>query len=315
MTVIGGDMADAMVEAMGAKVMVATSVGPGKEYAYPFLWKTMEALAGKGKCDYLTVFDGVELPPGVPGYRFKMDPAPDDMPKVDRISRVREATRIWFLDHPEYSHLYFHDCDVIPPLDIIPRLLMEPGQIASGLCPLRGWGDIGVPIVSLSLDGREAEMFGVQHLQGDVVAVGMACCLIERSVLERTPFRQGEALGGVSEDFKFCLDAGQNCGAFISLDPSCACWHVDHNGLAGRLTVGEKEFGAVYEDSPAFVNNKFGAWKAGTPRFDLTFAQMAELGPGWTVAEMEPVTLEVRPVAEVINEVFPAGKRSRRRRA
>lgn len=273
--------------------MVGVPVGPNTEHVRGFLIDAVKRLEAQAYC---YVNDGAEW---MKGALITLPPAPKGMGKVDRIARARNEIRKHFLDS-DFTHLYFHDADVIPPADILKRLLALNAPIATGLCPLRNWGQVAIPTMSEAVNGTGETMYGAQHLEGGVLACGMACCLIERSVLERVEFRQGKELGGVSEDFKFCQDAGVS----PVMDDGAICWHVDADGTAGRIVVGEPQRGIVYEGQPHFVSNKYGPWQAGVPRFDLTEDQIALHGPDFTARDFRQLKLETRPAAEVVAGIF-----------
>lgn len=116
-----------------------------------------------------------------------------------------------FLQSEEFSHLLMVDEDGHPPRDIIARLLAMDAPLASPLIFSRHLGR-GTNFEPLDeelrrVQGREAGVIGAR-------AVGTACLLIRRDVLETLPrpwFLGDDLRGGGAEDIRFgkaAIDAG-----------------------------------------------------------------------------------------------------------
>src|SRR5579884_3010036 len=177
------------------KVLVATSLAPGKEYCLEFNTKVIHSL--QGVSDVVTVFDcyaeHVEFSKcernGVGLDILKLPPydGPSEPPDsyYARCARVREAARQYFLAG-DYTHLFFLDADTIPPVDAIPRLLAHNAPIASGIYLRRG---AMTPVLASMPTGSDLERLPVQageHQVFSCAGFGMGCMLIAREVLEKT---------------------------------------------------------------------------------------------------------------------------------
>lgn len=136
----------------------------------------------------------------------------------------------WFL---------FLDSDVIPPVDVFPRLQRHDEAVVSGLYYVDG--DVPHPAVWV-LDENDAPSIADP---GDddlftADAVGLGCLLVHRQVIDdvdRPWFRwtmgyenhpwdlthQGER-PGISEDFFFCHKVKQ-AGYDVHVDPTAKCLH------------------------------------------------------------------------------------------
>ena len=142
------------------------------------------------------------------------------------------------------THLLFLDSDVHPPKDAIAKLMAHKLPIVSALYARRqnpSWNQM----LRRSGDGfRFTPIEEGTYEPGSLVecdAVGFGCVLIETHVfktMERPWFRWSEyyAIGGISEDFNFCMKAKQS-GFKIIVDTSIVC---KHSGLIKWLPSKEK---------------------------------------------------------------------------
>src|SRR3989339_541310 len=158
-----------------------------------------------------------------------------DKPSETRISRIissRNKVRDFFLAEG-YDLLFFLDTDIIPPADVIDRLLMIFRDIASGiyLCRQRiGDKDMVLPTVYVAHDDSSVRTVSKDEIREskvmDIVICGLGCCLIRRAVLEKIacrPFSESKTGG---EDVAFCLDAKQE-GFKAAAETAVRCSHVN----------------------------------------------------------------------------------------
>ena len=141
-----------------------------------------------------------------------------------------------------WEWLFFLDDDVIPPPDVIYKLMAHKKPIVSGLYFRRC-----LPLVPVMLR-ENAEKTKVewvtQFTYGDVLEVdlvGSGCMLIHRSVLEKLPPLSNRCrwfewrcdrtdlsdLDKTSEDFTFCKHARAH-GFKIYVDTSIQCRHIGY---------------------------------------------------------------------------------------
>lgn len=216
-------------------ILVATAIGPGKEYSGAFFAAALERLregaeSGGIRAHLLVLLDGCDVeeflerasgPPqreGQPAGRSAeaRDLAPARRPSLaaggipdgaevvrlpewapagpdpylwGRIARTREEARRIFLCGG-WTHLYFHDCDVIPPKDAIVRLLAHSVPVASGIYPIRG---VSEPMAPIRQDGAGVALrqSHLMHAEDRFYSegAGMGCMLTSRAALEAAPFR------------------------------------------------------------------------------------------------------------------------------
>ncbi len=134
----------------------------------------------------------------------------------------------------DFTHLLFWDSDVIPPLDGMIKLLMQPADIISGIYYTRY-----APVQPVAYyerqdaTGAPVKVLLGQFNPGDILQVdfvGMGFCLISRKVLESMPtpwfiFEMDVTNPtGASEDFHFCRKARAS-GFQISLHTGVQCQH------------------------------------------------------------------------------------------
>jgi hypothetical protein len=281
-----------------AKVLVCCIVGPGKEYTRPFLTPVLQGLGAAG---YYTVLDGAGwMPQGLPG---DVEQLSDDVWQANdpglygRQARMRNAGRARCLAG-DWTHLYFHDADTIPPC---------PPQ-AGGTSPAGVIGALlahDVPIATALYNGRQFDtplipmepqtpILDTRPLLVD--GFGMGAMLIRRDVVQAIEFQSGEP----GEDIGFGRAAAAH-GWRTLVDTALPCWHVRADGTANRVTVQAETPGVVWTDLPHFVANRFGAWERNVPRHDLTPEQIALLGPGFVHNDYARLTVEIKPLAFLLS--------------
>jgi len=127
-----------------------------------------------------------------------------------------------------HDWLLFLDSDMVPPADMIPRLLAHDKPIVSGIAFKR------IPPYSpcfypkLEYDGKEVKLLPAEDWTqglGEVEGVGMACTLIRREVFEKTPKPWFFPMPVLAEDLGFCLRA-REAGFKIYVDTTLVCGHV-----------------------------------------------------------------------------------------
>lgn len=227
------------------RLLIATSVGPGKEYVRGLLPGVLLGLAQNAPCacDFLVTFDGVEAFPtlDVAGCATQVlsREGTEGLTIDGRLARMRESQRRFFLSRP-YTHLYWHDSDMIPPADVLARLLEADVPIASALYNLRGDQE-GVMALRIAPEGVDPPEDGPasvplrcgRHIVAS--AAGMGAMLVRRDVLEATAFRAPESYvhRQWGEDIRWCLDTGHP----VLVDVGLPCWHVAADGTGTRPTI------------------------------------------------------------------------------
>lgn len=275
------------------KVLGVTAIGPGKEYVGTFLEHTFARIDGVDS--WRVLLDNVPCPVTAPPDNLVFQNAgeytgPDN--RFARIAWTRELLRQYFLT-TDATHLLMLDSDVIPPADVVARLLAHETPISSAALLVRDcslpqltieWIDLGVAL-------RDSTEFHVSQS-------GMGCMLVDRATIARVSFREPSfyAADSIGEDFQWCLDAG----APTLLDASLCCWHVSANGAGNRITIGERTTTATYKGSPDYVTNGYGCWANNVPRADLTPDQMATLGPDFVVRAGRALGVEWRTALEIL---------------
>lgn len=290
---------------MEPKVLLATSLGPGKDYTRPFLGKAVKQL--EGVADVHIVYDNVN--PGEEIRECSARPAgafqnviQGEMPEARycRLAVVRERARQYFLAG-DWTHLYFHDADMICPADSIPRLLAHDLLFVSGLYSNRGSETPNLPV---RWNANEiAHQFGSLIPEGDLLqcaAFGMGCMLIRRDALEAVGFTVSEEVAVHGEDTRWLLDAEKAINTSLGLDTTLSCWHVGDDGRAARLTLADAAPCVVWMDTPHIIRNHFGLWERGEPRFQVDEEIISQLGPGFETGAFRRLGLETARWEELI---------------
>lgn len=288
-----------------ARILIATSLAPEKEYTLDFLPGILKELGH----DVLLTYDGMTPSEAlaVPAWHSQVL-EPLELPtRYERLARVREAQRQYFLAG-EWDYLYWHDSDMIPPIQIIDALLQHRAPIASGIYAER----LSNAPKLVGMDARysaglmDASHFHCDQSVGYVDMFGMGCMLVRRDVLAATPFRDGGYAfkSWQGEDFRWCEDSGER----ILLDIFLSCWHVSENRTANYLRRCELRDACVWLGSSWRMVNSFGLWEAGLPRFDVDLAHLPTLGPEFVRVQCPRFELErmgIRDSAHAISLMGP----------
>lgn len=273
------------------KIIAYSSVCAEKMYTLPFLVGVLRSLAGLD--GFHIVWDGVEPPQEfVEGLRegetYSILPSTNKkkLTRIQKCARVRDASRAHFLDG-DGTHLYWHDCDMIPPVGIVPALLESEFSAVSGVYNVRDYTLPLAPIMVREEGRREAvAVANTTFVESDVryypvLGCGQGCMLVTRDALKAVPYRDlafyltDEAAG---EDYQWGLDYLEaHNGNCVQVDTTQTCWHVGESLNATRLVFGEMQFGAVYVGAGQNVRNSFGEWKQGQVRYDLTAEEASSL--------------------------------------
>jgi GT2 family glycosyltransferase len=141
------------------------------------------------------------------------------------------------LDDQEIDYLLFLDSDMVLPMDLIPRLLEADKPIVSALAFKRT--EPHEPCIFNKCDMEGSTHYfdypkGLVEIQG----VGMACCLIKREVIEKTPQPWFFPMPEYGEDLAFCIRAKQ-AGFSIWADTNLVVGHI----MSG--VIGEEHYKAV----------------------------------------------------------------------
>jgi len=143
----------------------------------------------------------------------------------ERIISSRNKLREYFLKN-DYDYLLSLEQDVVPPKDIIERLMKHKKEICSGLYFKERDGEL-VPIMYISYKEGFAKLPKFEEIPDDelveVVTSGLGCILISRKVVERVKFRY-EKDNEPWDDVWFCEDA-RTKGFKVYVDTSVRCKH------------------------------------------------------------------------------------------
>ena len=170
------------------------------------------------------------------GYRTRIEEA--GLPAIrspfceaarERIVKARNALRQRALEHG-FDYFLSLEQDVIPPPDVIERLLRHGKEVVSGVYYTL-LGDRLSPVAyrDSATPGRR-QLVALEEVEASrlmpVVQTGLGCLLIHRSVLKKVEFRyeKEDALERF-DDFWFCQDATQQ-GFQLFLDTGVKCRHL-----------------------------------------------------------------------------------------
>ncbi len=131
-----------------------------------------------------------------------------------------------------YTHIFFLDDDVLPPINIIPALVGANLDIVCGLYMakkkksergLAAW--IKVPNSRGQLAPITLEQEG-RYVEVDVT--GLGCCMIKRHVFESMtePWFRWDIPPAPSEDFYFFFKAARELGIRPIIDMEAKCNHI-----------------------------------------------------------------------------------------
>jgi len=126
-----------------------------------------------------------------------------------------------------YDYFLSLEQDVIPPRDIIERMLKHKKKIVSGIYFVT-FEDNLVPLLYKKVRGDEVRHLTFEEVKNDrlieVDACGLGCVLIHKDVLKKVKFRYDKTKEPF-DDIWFCIDAAKN-GFKIYCDTSVKCVHM-----------------------------------------------------------------------------------------
>ena len=266
-------------------IAICTSIGRGKEYAIPIAKRVLPVISQSIGADTFVVNDAPEATnvdglnvinwPGC-GEQFGMGL------RHERLARMRQ----WTLDQvnaAKYDFIYWHDIDVVPPPDIILKLLKLWSQVVhynvhvlSGTCYMRN-------VVQPRIIGYEMRGDVTPRVPntGEYLTVGLGCCLVD-SLAMGVPFKRNANDGMyIGEDFVWCADVSRRGLGNVILDYTLPCWHCSEDGSANFPIVGEQKVGIAWGGTPFQVSNNYGLWVRDVPRFDVPLEAYASMGVGF----------------------------------
>ena len=153
----------------------------------------------------------------------------------------------------KYDHVFFLDTDVLPPEDVITRLVEEKKDIITGvyLGLMKVQGRIRVAPVMYDFSQKK-DYFKPLPLNAvfddgvkEIAACGFGCVLIARHVLEKVTLRYNKELGS-GEDIPFCRDARELQGFKTFMDTSLKCTHMQKDRDL-NIPAGIASFSVTYE--------------------------------------------------------------------
>lgn len=199
-------------------------------------------------------------------YGIKVMKSPYVEPARVRITESRNLLRKIFLEG-DYDYFFSLEQDVVPPKDVLKRLLAHDLPVVSGVYyniftnPQTGARETR-PLVWISPSEQEIEdikagrkgpipqqkLLSGEWKPSDMTAqlssgevrepkliearqTGVGCMLIRRDVLEKISFRHGE---GGFDDVYFCDDVISN-GWKVMVDTSVKCEHLVQPGAWGKI--------------------------------------------------------------------------------
>ncbi len=158
----------------------------------------------------------------------------------ERLIQSRNILRQTVLDGG-YDYFLSLECDIIPPKDIIERLLAHDKKVISGVYfkPFSHVTESGkvikrevLPVAYKKHSEKSTFVHRLtyEHVRKDAVLpvaiVGLGCMLIHRSIFEEgTQFRIDPKRPEVFDDTHFCVDVREK-GHTIFLDTSLKCMHL-----------------------------------------------------------------------------------------
>ena len=183
---------------------------------------------------------GIELSPAYYGYSL--------------VYTARDMAAQFVLDTPDIDALLFLDADMVPPADLILRLLEADKPIAGALAFKRSAPH--EPCIFKTCGRDIGADFWLDYPKGliEIAGIGMACCLIRREVFEKTPKPWYFPLPLLGEDLAFC-DRARAAGFTVWCDTRLVCGHVssriiwEEDWLEGRGTIGTPKAASPTEEA------------------------------------------------------------------
>ncbi|MFH1210843.1 MAG: hypothetical protein V1645_02910 [archaeon] len=143
----------------------------------------------------------------------------------ERIVKSRNIIREKALN---YDYLLSLEQDVIPPRDIIERMLEHKEKILTGIYfTYKEEGKTLVPLLWVKGDGGIRNLTEEEAMQDKTMeaeAAGLGCMLIAKEVLEKVKFRY-EKESNSFDDMWFCQDVKEK-GYSIAADTGIRCKHL-----------------------------------------------------------------------------------------
>lgn len=136
------------------------------------------------------------------------------------------------------EYIFFLDVGVIPPIDIIPKLMSHGKDIVSALYFKNTYPYY--PLAFKKTDNGFQPIIDYDDGLIEVDGIGLGCCLIKRKIFETIPepWFDLPPSSQISEDLYFCIKA-KEAGYSIWVDTTIKCGHT------GRIIVNEQYFKAI----------------------------------------------------------------------
>ncbi len=153
----------------------------------------------------------------------------------------------------KYDFVFFLDTDVLPPEDVVARLVAQKKDIITGVYVgmMKVQGRIRVTPVLYDFSQKK-DYFRPIPLNAifddevrEIAASGFGCVLIARHVFEKVKIRYNKELGS-GEDIPFCRDARELHGLKTFVDTSIKCTHMQKDRDL-NIPAGVASFSVTYE--------------------------------------------------------------------
>jgi GT2 family glycosyltransferase len=143
----------------------------------------------------------------------------------ERVINSRNKLREYFLKN-DYDYLLSLEQDVVPPKNVIERLMKHKKEICSGLYFKEKGGEL-IPIMYVHHKDDFAKLLRFEEIPEnklvEVITSGLGCVLISRKVMEKVKFRY-EKDSKPWDDVWFCEDAREK-DFKVYVDTSVRCKH------------------------------------------------------------------------------------------
>jgi len=173
----------------------------------------------------------------------------DYLPIIGRPIDVQRNNAVrFFLSRNEYTHLFFLDSDVEPPLDSLSKLLMLNVRLASGIYPLLTKEGIFWDIAEREPDtckGRGEYKYRLtRKLKSKTIpfeadSAGVGCLLIHRDVFDIISWPWFKTLewedGSIMTEDTYFFEQANNAGIKLFIDPTVICAHYKNINLTNLM--------------------------------------------------------------------------------
>ena len=229
------------------KVLIFTVTYEGKDYC---LEKFLKGLNGINYPNYKHVFIDNSHDEK---YSEKLKKLGYDVIHVNRADNTREAIAISqnmarkIALEGNYNYLMSLESDIIPPKDVVQRLIRHGKDVITGLYHI---GDKSkgqrVPCITLKKWNEQLGAYGTRLLAADewedyisnglkqVEAGGFGCCLIHKSVFSKIKFYYFKELKGHSDIFFFNDCFRRKIPVFVDTDIICEHDNQPWEGIKDR---------------------------------------------------------------------------------